>query len=44
MAGQHLDVRLTDEIGYFAERLYSIAAADGEPVATTVERLETGSC
>lgn len=41
-AGQHLDVRLTAEDGYAAERSYSIAAADGEPVAITVERLENG--
>jgi ferredoxin-NADP reductase len=41
-AGQHLDVRLTDEDGYTAERSYSIAAADGEPPAITVERLEDG--
>jgi ferredoxin-NADP reductase len=41
-AGQHLDVRLTDEDGYSAERSYSIAAADGEPPAITVERLEDG--
>jgi hypothetical protein len=30
-AGQHLDVRLTAEDGYTAERSYSIATADGEP-------------
>ena len=41
-AGQHLDVRLTAEDGYTAERSYSIAAADGEPVAITVERLGAG--
>jgi ferredoxin-NADP reductase len=41
-AGQHLDVRLTDEDGYSAERSYSIAAADDEPLAITVERLEDG--
>jgi ferredoxin-NADP reductase len=41
-AGQHLDVRLTAEDGYQAEREYSIAAAPGEPVAITVERLEDG--
>jgi ferredoxin-NADP reductase len=41
-AGQHLDVRLTDEDGYSAERSYSIAAADGEPLAITVERLDDG--
>jgi ferredoxin-NADP reductase len=41
-AGQHLDVRLTDEDGYQAEREYSIASAPGEPPAITVERLEGG--
>jgi ferredoxin-NADP reductase len=41
-AGQHLDVRLTAEDGYTAERSYSIAAAPGEPPAITVERLEDG--
>lgn len=41
-AGQHLDIRLTAEDGYRAEREYSIASAPGEPVAITVERLEDG--
>lgn len=41
-AGQHLDVRLTAEDGYRAERSYSIASAPGEPVAITVERLGAG--
>jgi ferredoxin-NADP reductase len=41
-AGQHLDVRLTAEDGYVAERSYSIASAPGEPVALTVERLDDG--
>jgi ferredoxin-NADP reductase len=41
-AGQHLDVRLTAEDGYQAERAYSIASAPGEPVAITVERLDDG--
>ncbi|HXW87844.1 MAG TPA: ferredoxin reductase [Streptosporangiaceae bacterium] len=41
-AGQHLDVRLTAEDGYTAERSYSIASAPGEPVAITVERLDDG--
>jgi ferredoxin-NADP reductase len=41
-AGQHLDVRLTAEDGYQAERSYSIASAPGEPPAITVERLEDG--
>jgi ferredoxin-NADP reductase len=41
-AGQHLDVRLTAEDGYTAERSCSIATAGGEPVAITVERLDDG--
>jgi ferredoxin-NADP reductase len=41
-AGQHLDIRLTDEDGYVAERSYSIASAPGERVAITVEWLEDG--
>jgi ferredoxin-NADP reductase len=41
-AGQHLDIRLTAEDGYRAEREYSIASAPGEPVAITVERLAAG--
>jgi ferredoxin-NADP reductase len=41
-AGQHLDVRLTADDGYIAERSYSIASAPGEPAAITVERLEDG--
>jgi len=41
-AGQHLDIRLTAEDGYRAERSYSIASAPGEPVAITVERLDDG--
>jgi ferredoxin-NADP reductase len=42
-AGQHVDVRLTAEDGYQAERSYSIAsAADSESVELTVERLDDG--
>jgi len=41
-AGQHLDVRLTSDDGYEAERSYSIASAPGEPLAITVERLDDG--
>ena len=41
-AGQHLDVRLTAEDGYRAEREYSIASAPGEPVSITVELLDDG--
>ena len=41
-AGQHLDVRLTAQDGYVAERSYSIASAPGEPVAITVQRIADG--
>jgi ferredoxin-NADP reductase len=42
-AGQHVDVRLTAEDGYQAERSYSIASApEDEHVVLTVERLEDG--
>jgi ferredoxin-NADP reductase len=41
--GQHVDVRLTAEDGYQAQRSYSVAEpADGERVVLTVERLEDG--
>jgi ferredoxin-NADP reductase len=43
LPGQHLDVRLTAEDGYQAERSYSIASApDGARVELTVERLDDG--
>jgi ferredoxin-NADP reductase len=42
-AGQHVDVRLTAEDGYQAERSYSIASApEGTRVALTVQRLDDG--
>ena len=41
-AGQHVDVRLTSEDGYQAQRSYSIGSAPGEPVELTVERLDDG--
>ncbi len=41
-AGQHLDIRLTAEDGYTAQRSYSVASAPGEPPAITVERLDDG--
>ena len=42
-AGQHVDVRLTAEDGYQAQRSYSIASApDGSRVALTVERIDDG--
>jgi ferredoxin-NADP reductase len=41
--GQHVDVRLTAEDGYQAERSYSIATpADGNRVTITVERIDDG--
>jgi ferredoxin-NADP reductase len=43
LAGQHVDVRLTAEDGYEAQRSYSIASAPEDPhVALTVEQLEDG--
>jgi ferredoxin-NADP reductase len=42
-AGQHVDVRLTAEDGYSAERSYSIASpAGGDRVELTVQRLPDG--
>ena len=42
-AGQHVDVRLTAEDGYQAQRSYSIASAPGaERLELTVERLDDG--
>jgi ferredoxin-NADP reductase len=42
-AGQHVDVRLTAEDGYQAERSYSIASAPEDArLALTVERLDDG--
>jgi ferredoxin-NADP reductase len=42
-AGQHVDVRLTAEDGYQAERSYSIASApEDEHLVLTIERLEDG--
>ena len=41
--GQHVDVRLTADDGYQAQRSYSIASApDGTRIELTVERLEDG--
>jgi ferredoxin-NADP reductase len=43
LAGQHVDVRLTAEDGYQAQRSYSIASAPGdEHLVLTVERLDDG--
>ncbi len=42
-AGQHVDVRLTAEDGYQAQRSYSIASAPQDPrIALTIERLDEG--
>ena len=42
-AGQHVDVRLTAEDGYQAERSYSIASGpDDERLELTVERIDDG--
>src|SRR5712671_1439450 len=42
-AGQHVDVRLTAEDGYQAERSYSIASApEDESLVLTIERLDDG--
>jgi len=42
-AGQHVDVRLTAEDGYQAERSYSIASAPEDArLALTVERIDDG--
>jgi ferredoxin-NADP reductase len=43
LPGQHVDVRLTAEDGYQAQRSYSIASAPGAPaLELTVERLDDG--
>jgi ferredoxin-NADP reductase len=43
LPGQHVDVRLTADDGYQAERSYSIATpADGSRIAISVERLDDG--
>jgi ferredoxin-NADP reductase len=43
LAGQHVDVRLTAEDGYQAERSYSIASSPQDSqLALTVERIEDG--
>jgi ferredoxin-NADP reductase len=43
LAGQHVDVRLTAEDGYQAQRSYSIASApEDEMLVLTVERLQDG--
>ncbi|TME05577.1 MAG: oxidoreductase [Chloroflexi bacterium] len=44
LAGQHVDIRLTADDGYQAERSYSIASPpeDGQQIALTVEQLDDG--
>src|SRR5262245_46299233 len=44
LAGQHVDIRLTAENGYQAQRSYSIAspAGDDTRIELTVERLSNG--
>lgn len=43
LAGQHVDLRLTAEDGYQAQRSYSIASAPEDPVVVlTVERIDEG--
>lgn len=43
VAGQHVDVRLTAEDGYQAQRSYSIASAPEDPeLALTIEEIEDG--
>lgn len=43
LAGQHVDVRLTAEDGYAAQRAYSIASPPEEPrLALTIERVDDG--
>ncbi len=44
LAGQHVDLRLTADDGYQAERSYSIASPpeDGQQIMLTIERLDDG--
>jgi ferredoxin-NADP reductase len=43
LAGQHVDIRLTAEDGYQAERSYSIASAPGaSDLELTIERIDDG--
>ena len=43
LAGQHVDIRLTSEDGYQAQRSYSIASApEDQRLMLTIERLEEG--
>ncbi|MET0589723.1 MAG: ferredoxin reductase [Naasia sp.] len=43
LAGQHIDIRLTAEDGYTAQRSYSLASAAGvSPIEVTIDRLPDG--
>ncbi|MDX2265873.1 MAG: ferredoxin reductase [Hyphomicrobiales bacterium] len=42
LAGQHVDVRLTAEDGYQAQRSYSIASEPSGGLTLTIERIEDG--
>ena len=44
LAGQHVDVRLTAEDGYRAQRSYSVASApdEGDTIELVIERLDDG--
>jgi ferredoxin-NADP reductase len=42
VAGQHVDIRLTADDGYQAQRSYSIGSVPGEPLALTIELFENG--
>ena len=43
LAGQHVDIRLTAEDGYRAQRSYSIASPpESDQVELTIERIEDG--
>jgi len=44
LAGQHVDIRLTAEDGYQAERSYSLSSPpeDGQQIMLTIERLDDG--
>lgn len=43
LAGQHIDLKLTAEDGYSAQRSYSLSRpADGEHIELTVQRISDG--
>lgn len=42
VAGQHVDIRLTAEDGYAAQRSYSLSSAAGDKVELTVQRVDGG--